>query len=425
MNRIVMAMAAVAVFGQPSLSMAATAKWLEPGFNSEHTAYNAAEKTLSTRNVGQLSQKWSFATQGAINVPPIERSGVAFALSQDGNLYAVDSASGKQVWSYPAYSNGTFGPAGVAAYKQLIYTTCQIDSDGGLDGGHFGICALNAKTGVLVWNYAIYTDGGIAVDSLPYNGPVVSKGVLFFGESDTASFAHVGYMVALDAATGAVDWVDGNCEDPQVNDCNLISSAPDAVDTGNVIYETGLANGNNANICDRNATDGTNIWCSDILFDTELALTIKSKKVLFPVSNDGSNTSLTAISESTGKVDWTLSVPGVDHSYFAPAVADGTVYFAAGGVNGRSNLYALSLKSGKQIWSYLGTGAEGSLTSGVSAANGVVYAQCQTGPCAFDAATGATLFAPAGGSGSPAASIVADGMLITVCNANDLCSYTQ
>jgi hypothetical protein len=63
-------------------------------------------------------------------------------------------------------------------------------------------------------------------------------------------------MLALDAACGAVVWMDGNCANPQGNNCNFIGTEPAAVDNGLVIYDTGVQNGNQSNICARSeATD--------------------------------------------------------------------------------------------------------------------------------------------------------------------------
>lgn len=413
----------VSIMAPFGTAMAGKVNWPQPGLNAQHTAFNQKETGLSAANVGQLKQKWSVPTSGEIVVPPVKLGESIYMLSNDGNLYAINSKSGAVAWTYPAYPQGLGGAPsgfGVTAGSAMIYTSCQIDTDGGT--GHAGICALNAKTGVVVWTYAIYSEG-IDVDSAPYNGPVFDQGKVFFGESDTASFAHVGYMVALDAASGAVVWVDGNCADPHGNNCNFIGTEPAAIDNGLVIYDTGVQNGDQSNICARSEADGTAVWCSDILFDVSEAPSISQGKVLFTVrTSDGSSTLLTALSEQTGAIAWQKTVSGLTEPYLAPAVANGTVYFSAGGSDGQRNVYALSLKNGKKVWTYNGNGSPGYVTSGVSVANGVVYAQCQNGACAFDATNGNVLFS-AGGAGSEAAPIVADGALISGCNTNNLCLY--
>ena len=402
---------------------ASQVNWPQPGLNAQHTAFNSKESALSATNVGNLKKKWSFPTSGEIVVPPIQLGGMIYTLSNDGNVYAINAKSGKVGWSYAAYPQGLGGAPsgfGITSGSGSIFTNCQIDTDGGT--GHAGVCALSAKTGRVVWTYAIYSDSG-DVDSAPYNGPVFDKGKVFFGESDTISFGHVGYMLALDAVSGAVVWLDGNCADPHLNDCNFIGAEPAAVDNGMVIYDTGLSSGDQSNLCARSESDGSTVWCTDVLYDVSEAPSISGGKVLFDAkTSDGSSTLLTALNEQTGKIAWQKTVTGLTGPYLAPAIANDTVYFAAGGEDGHRNIYALSLTNGKKVWTYAGTGSPGYVTSGVSIANGVVYGQCQNGPCAFNASNGKVLLS-AGGSGTEAAPIIANGALISVCNTNDLCLY--
>jgi outer membrane protein assembly factor BamB len=410
----------VAPFGT---AMASKVNWPQPGLNAQHTAFNQKETGLSVANVGQLRQKWSVPTSGEIVVPPIKLGETIYMLSNDGNLYALNSKSGAVAWTYPAYPQGLGGAPsgfGITSGNAMIYTSCQIDTDSGT--GHAGVCALNAKTGAVVWTYAIFSDS-VDVDSAPYNGPVFDQGKVFFGESDTASFAHVGYMLALDAASGAVVWMDGNCANPQGNNCDFIGTEPAAVDSGLVIYDTGVQNGNQSNICARSEASGAAVWCSDILFDVSEAPSVSGGKVLFAVrTSDGSSTLLTALNEQTGVIAWQRTVAGLTEPYLAPAIANGIAYFSAGGEDGHRDVYALSLKNGKKVWAYNGKGSPGRVISGLSVANGVVYGQCEHGACAFDAANGDVLLS-AGGAGSEAAPIVADGTLISGCDTDNLCLY--
>jgi outer membrane protein assembly factor BamB len=420
---VVAAAAAVTIMIPFGPSLAAKVNWPQPGFNAQHTAFNGKETALSAANAGELKEKWSVSTSGEIVAPPIQMGAFIYALSNDGNLYAVKAKSGAPAWSYPAYPQGLGGASsgfGITSGNAMIYTNCQIDADSGT--GHAGICALNAKTGALIWNYAIYVDSG-DVDSAPYNSPVFDQGRVFFGESDTASFGHVGYMVALDAATGALLWIDGNCANPQGNDCNFIGTEPAAVDSGLLIYDTGLQSGNQSNLCARSEADGTAVWCSDILFDVGEAPSVGGGKVLFVVADSsGTSSLLTALDEQSGVVAWQKTVADLTRPYLAPATDGITVYFSAGGEDGRRDLYALSLKNGKKVWTYSGTGSPGHVISGVSVANGVVYGQCEHGACAFDAKSGTVLLS-VGGVGTEAAPIVANGALVSGCNTVDICLY--
>jgi outer membrane protein assembly factor BamB len=93
----------------------ATNEWLTWGYDQERTGWNRAETTLTPKNVGKLKQLWS--TQLAVPVDqyvlstmtaPIVAAGVAtpqgpkdmvFILGANDTLFAVDAASGQQLWS--------------------------------------------------------------------------------------------------------------------------------------------------------------------------------------------------------------------------------------------------------------------------------------------------------------------------------------
>ena len=59
----------------------------------------------------QLSLKWTFATHGEIVSSPAVAGGAVYFGSKDGNLYAVDSASGKLRWKFDAHGQVKSSPA--------------------------------------------------------------------------------------------------------------------------------------------------------------------------------------------------------------------------------------------------------------------------------------------------------------------------
>jgi outer membrane protein assembly factor BamB len=136
---------------------AGTVSWPEPGLNAQHTAYNTKETTLSATNAGSLKLKWQFTTNAEITAPPVQLGKTVFALSTDGNLYAINATTGAQLWSYVVDKNGAPASWGAAASGTMVYTNCQLDYDSGIGGGHGGVCALNAATGALVWSTLFIT----------------------------------------------------------------------------------------------------------------------------------------------------------------------------------------------------------------------------------------------------------------------------
>jgi outer membrane protein assembly factor BamB len=406
--------------------LGSTVSWPQPGRNAQHTGYNASETVLGAGNVGTLVQRWTLATSAAIAAPPVLQGKRAYLLSTNGTLYAVNAKTGAVLWTFTAAANGAPASWGIVANADSVFVNCQLDYDGGtIINGHGGVCALNAATGALLWSYAIYNDGGTPVDSAPYGAPVLNGSTLVLGEADSASFAHVGYEVFLNAPTGQVTNLVGNCGDTLANDCNFVSSAPAAAQQGAIYYNSGITDeqGYIGALCSLGENASSPNWCYDTT-DYNLAPAISGGKVLFD-EVDGSASAIVALDEASGAVAWTTKVAATDGTqHFAPAIANGLAYFSIGS-NGFNTLYAVSLKTGKVKWSYAG-GAAGWVSSGVTVANGVVYAVCRsaTDQCAFDAKTGAVLRAQGGTGQSPASPLVANGAILSVCGFNNLCDYS-
>jgi polyvinyl alcohol dehydrogenase (cytochrome) len=407
-----------------------TVDWPQPGMNAAHTGYNASETTISAANVATLKQKWSFTTQGEIFAQPILIAKRLYVLSTDGNLYALNATTGKMEWSYTVDSNGAPGNWGMVADSLHVYTNCQIDYDDTLGGGHAGLCALKAGTGALDWSYAIYNEGpNDPVDSSPYGPPTLVGSTLYFGESDTGSFAHVGYFLGIDKKTGLDISGLGNCGDSRFNDCNFVSPAPAAAAAGQVIYGTGEANGPpiSTAICSEPYSLANSQWCH-YEYDAALAPTIAGGKTLFVENEQAGGSTIVALDNTTGAVAWSDPETQAGQYHMAPAVANGIAYVLEGNGSG-SSIYAVSVATGKVKWQYSWTGSAGGINSGLTVANGVVYASC-TGSagsgseCAFDASTGAVLRSAGPPSPSRSTPIVANGYLYTVCGPNDVCALT-
>src|SRR5947209_5058287 len=63
------------------------------------TGNNPFENTLTTGNVAQLSEAWTFTTGGAVESSPAVVNGVLFVGSNDGTLYAINASTGTLKWS--------------------------------------------------------------------------------------------------------------------------------------------------------------------------------------------------------------------------------------------------------------------------------------------------------------------------------------
>ncbi len=116
--------------------------WPMFGYDPEHTHFNPNEHGLSTSNVSGLVADWKKPTGGGIGYSsPAVVNNLVYIGSSDGNLYALNAASGAVVWSYYVAS-----PTSPAEANGVVYIGSQ-DHYYGLAG----LYALNAQTGALLW----------------------------------------------------------------------------------------------------------------------------------------------------------------------------------------------------------------------------------------------------------------------------------
>lgn len=146
--------------------------------------------------------KWRFPTGDRIVASPVYANGVIYFGGDDGNIYAVDAADGRQRWK-----RTTGGP--VAATPAITGDTLYV---GSYDGKFY---ALDLRTGVPRWKFATGGERRFEAKGLhgmrpknqtiadPFDvflsSPVVAEGMVYFGSGD-------GNLYALDARSGDLKW---------------------------------------------------------------------------------------------------------------------------------------------------------------------------------------------------------------------------
>lgn len=104
--------------------------------------------------------------------------------ASDGQFYAIQSESGKILWSYPLKAEGIARPL---VHGGVVYVL----------GGNNVAHALNSKTGKLLWTYNRREAGNISVRG--GSQPAVAGGLVLIGFSD-------GALVALNKSSGSIVW---------------------------------------------------------------------------------------------------------------------------------------------------------------------------------------------------------------------------
>jgi eukaryotic-like serine/threonine-protein kinase len=132
------------------------------------------------------SLKWKFKTGDVVHASPAIADGKVYIGSWDSNFYALDASTGREVWRFktgedPDIHNQVGIQSSAAVVDGMVYFGCR-DSH---------LYALDAKTGEKKWAYG--TKGSWVIAS-----PAVRDGKVYFATSDS------GMVYALDAKNGDV-----------------------------------------------------------------------------------------------------------------------------------------------------------------------------------------------------------------------------
>jgi quinohemoprotein ethanol dehydrogenase len=187
------------------LASAEPDQWLTEGRDANGTYYSPLND-INGVNVAKLGFAWSYrlGTNRAQESTPLVIDDVMYATSNFGRVYALDAATGRQLWIYAPHIDGQWARyaccdavnRGLVAYEGKLYV-------GALDGW---LHALDAHTGQLAWK----------VDTLigrrerkPYTltgAPLLAGDLVIIGNGG-ADFAGVrGYVSAYDRRSGQLRW---------------------------------------------------------------------------------------------------------------------------------------------------------------------------------------------------------------------------
>jgi outer membrane protein assembly factor BamB len=252
----------------------------------------------------------------SVDASPVLADGVLYTGEGGyGGLYALDPATGKELWHVDTHGATWVGPA-VANGTVYIGSDAVFDVDQ-QDTAPSALYAVDAKTGKELWHTAFGDAQGA------FGPPVVADGVVIIGVS-TTPFAEVdantGYYLAVDAATGKERWRVAMDKAPW-------EAAPGAA--GDLAYLTG---GDAPVVIAVDAATGEERW----RYSTAMALYFKptvADGVLYIQSQDGQ---VTALDPTTGDEHWRTMIGSGIGSGAAPVAMDGRLF-----ASGWGTLYAL------------------------------------------------------------------------------------
>lgn len=279
-------------------------------------------------------QIWKRATGGPVSSTPAVANGIVYVGSYDGKFYALDAHTGALKWKFATDGERRFeakGLHGMQPKNQTIADAFDIFLSSPViaqntvyfGSGDGNLYALDAATGDLRWKFK--------TGDVVHASPAFANGVVFFGSWDS-------YFYAVDAKTGKEKWRFHAGEDPLIHNQVGFQSSPAVVD--GVIY-TGCRD---AQLYALDAATGKEKW----RFDNALSWVITSPavvngKVFFATSDSAL---YHVVDAATGKS--ILKKEGKAYMFSSPAVVNDVVFI--GVLNG--TLEARDVNTGEVLWEF-------------------------------------------------------------------------
>jgi alcohol dehydrogenase (cytochrome c) len=173
--------------------------FLHTNGNYDQTRYYPAAQ-INTDNVHRLAPAWIFQTEivDTMETTPIVVDGIMYATTAFNQVYALDAATGAQLWHYKhkmgPIATYCCGPnnRGVAVLGDMVYFAT-LDAE---------LIGLDAKTGAKIW------DAQIADPELGYSetmAPTAVNGKILIG-TNGGEYGIRGFVKAYDAMSGKLLW---------------------------------------------------------------------------------------------------------------------------------------------------------------------------------------------------------------------------
>jgi len=373
--------------------------WTAFGYNQQNTRVNPTETTISPANVSTLAPKWKVALPVLSRVigSPVITNGIVLEAAVGGTVSAYDANTGNLLWVFyapgpvygtPTVTNGIayFGSVNIPGESrvgnyafalevssgQLIWDNYLtyggewvapllangrvIFASAGKEGVNGGETAYDALTGATVWSFP--TPFGIwAPATINPSGTDIYQptGNPCFEITPTPGDACAGYLLDINASTGAITW--------QIHfyDYSGDDDAPAAAvyDNGNLYLGT-----KNGLFYSVNASTGAINWQYDTASRGDFGIYSSAALYNGQFYFGGGDHLIRALGESSGTLTWSFAARSLVTT--SPTEANGVLYVGSED----KFIYALNPTTGAQLWSY-NTGA--AVWSSAAIAHGVMY----------------------------------------------------
>jgi polyvinyl alcohol dehydrogenase (cytochrome) len=207
MRNISALLGCTALIASVAAAPAVAADWPVFGASLSNLASNPSEQILSKNTVAGLAPKWVATVGGDVSARAAVVDGIAYFPDWAGNLWALNTATGKPVWQHTMTGYGL--PAGTVSR-----TTPAVDGNiiyfGTQQGAY--LVAIDKSTGALRWVSQMDTHPLAIITA----SPAVKDGVIYTGVASNEEGAAAnpsytccsfrGSVLAADARTGKILW---------------------------------------------------------------------------------------------------------------------------------------------------------------------------------------------------------------------------
>ena len=293
------------------------------------------------------SERWSFWGRSSY-VTPVVSDGILYTTGFDpsqgypvdtGFVYAVNASTGTKIWGFAGPFGSSLSGKSLVLNGTTLYVKSVVYSDQNASY-HSSIYALNAYSGVELWNYAApgQFNSVVANNQEVFVSSNFVNTTIYADAEASGGYVYKGGVCALNASDGALLWnySTGN----SVTNIDSVNDTLYAVSADGVLYAF-------------DAKDGRIIW--SYASETSLGSLLPVDGYLYV----GSSLGVYCFNANDGKVVWNFAAPGFyGASSTLPVYADGVVYFGWNGpVTFASgpyhNFYALAASNGEILWSYM------------------------------------------------------------------------
>lgn len=137
-------------------------------------------------------QRWAFATRGPAPASPAVSGGMVYFPSYDGRFYAVDARTGRLKWKFSTGGERRFEAKGIHGFQPKnqtipdpfdVYLSSPVVAEGAVyfGSGDGNVYALDAASGELRWKFA--------TGDVVHASPAYSGGAIYLGSWDSYLYA--------------------------------------------------------------------------------------------------------------------------------------------------------------------------------------------------------------------------------------------